>query len=133
MALLIPVSWGELFDKITILEIKSARIHDPAKLKNIRHELDVLADLVRRSDRAQTGADHDALMELIRELGAINETLWEIEDAIRECEHRKDFGLRFLELARSVYKNNDRRAALKHRINRLLGSDLVEEKSYREY
>ena len=133
MALLIPVSWGELFDKITILEIKCARMHDPAKLKNVRNELDLLTDLVSRSETLQTGAEKDALQELIGQLAAINETLWEIEDAIRDCERHRDFGSRFLELARAVYQNNDRRAALKHRINKLLGSDLIEEKSYREY
>ena len=119
---------GELIDKITILEIKKERIGDAAKLANVRTELDVL-NRTRDGGLSPSGE----LEKLTAELRAVNETLWEVEDQIRECERAKDFGGRFVELARSVYRNNDRRAALKRRINELLGSRLVEEKSYAPY
>lgn len=128
MSLLIPVSWGELLDKITILQIKSERMTDAAKLANVRHELQLLAGV-----RDGQGLRPDGLAELVAELRAVNEKLWAIEDAIRECERHQDFGERFVELARSVYFSNDRRAALKYRINRLMGSPVVEEKSYAAY
>lgn len=123
MTLLAPVSWGELIDKITILEIKAARIADAAKLANIRRELQALI--------AVRDAQGTAPAALVAELGQVNEQLWDIEDRIRECEQRGDFGAAFIELARSVYKTNDRRAALKRKINDAMGSELVEEKSYR--
>lgn len=123
MTLLAPVSWGELVDKITILEIKAARIADPAKLANIRHELQALTQV-----RDAKGIAPPAL---VSELRRVNEQLWDIEDLIRECEERGDFGPAFVALARSVYKTNDRRAALKRQINDAMGSELVEEKSYR--
>src|SRR3989338_11161562 len=97
-----PVSAGELFDKISILEIKLQRIPDPQKLQNIRTELAVL----QQSLSAHIHLTPE-LEQQMTELKGINETLWEIEDAIRECERKKDFGPRFIELARSVYKNND--------------------------
>lgn len=128
MVVKIPVSWGELFDKMTILEIKQARIDDPQKRANIDRELDALRDVYR--DSALPG---DPLRELINELRRTNEALWEIEDDIRNCERNKDFSDRFIELARSVYRTNDKRADLKLRINRLLGSELIEEKSYEAY
>jgi hypothetical protein len=128
MVVKIPVSWGELFDKLTILEIKQARIDDPQKLANIDRELEALRDVY--SDSALPGAP---LQELIDELRCTNEALWEIEDDIRNCERHKDFSDRFIELARSVYRTNDKRADLKLRINRLLGSELIEEKSYEAY
>ena len=128
MVVKIPVSWGELFDKLTILEIKQARIGDPQKLENIGRELETLRDVCRR--RTLPGA---SLQDLIEELRRTNEALWEIEDDIRGCERRKDFSARFIELARSVYKTNDRRADLKRKINHLLGSELIEEKSYEAY
>jgi len=131
MALLIPVSWGELLDKMSILEIKFARISDGAKRRNIGHELRLLGEVV---DNANLPGTVDLeLIALKEDLRRVNEALWDIEDAIRQCESSDDFGPRFVELARSVYKKNDRRAALKLRINHLLGSDLVEEKSYRPY
>lgn len=123
----IPVSWGELIDKLTILEIKSAKIDDRQKLQNIRKELELL--------RAQLDAlpRPDAVHPLIAELKLVNESLWQIEDKIRELEASSRFDDEFVELARSVYKTNDRRASLKRRINEVLGSDLVEEKSYAHY
>jgi hypothetical protein len=123
MTPVVPVSWGELIDKITILEIKAARIADADKRANVARELAALT--------AVRGPLSDSLADLTHELRQVNEALWTIEDDIRECEMRGDFGPRFIELARSVYKRNDRRAALKRRINELLGSELVEEKSYK--
>lgn len=128
MELLIPVSPGELLDKLTILEIKLGRMADEAKLVNVRREHERLSRAWRESDF--DGKDVDGLRERLRE---VNEVLWDIEDAIREEERRKLFGERFVELARSVYLRNDERAAIKRRINLALGSQLVEEKSYREY
>jgi len=124
----VEIAPGELIDKMTILEIKLERIADEAKRRNVAIELDVL-----RQARDATLEASDALAELTARLKAINEQLWDIEDDIRDCERDKDFGPRFVELARSVYKSNDRRAALKREINELLGSQLVEEKSYAEY
>ena len=124
----VPVSFGEVLDKITILEIKSERIDDPAKLENIRRELDALNRVWN-----STLSDPDRVHEQRRQLKAINEELWEIEDAIREQEAAGDFGERFIELARSVYITNDKRAAVKKEVNLALGSTLVEEKSYRDY
>jgi hypothetical protein len=124
----IAMAPGELLDKITILEIKSARISDPAKLANVRAELAVLTTT---RDRALLLAQ--GVTPLVAELRAVNEALWEVEDAIRLCERGGDFGPHFVELARSVYRHNDRRAALKRRINELLGSPLVEEKDYTAY
>lgn len=128
MSLLIPVSWGELLDKITILQIKSERMTDPAKLANVRGELELLEGV---RDRQGTGPD--GLAGLLADLRTVNERLWEIEDAIRDCERRRDFGERFIELARAVYFTNDRRAELKYRINGLMGSQVIEEKSYTSY
>jgi hypothetical protein len=124
----IPVAIGELADKITVLEIKAERIADAVKLKNVRAELDLL-----RAVWQQRGGRGPVLDELIRELKKTNESLWVIEDDIRECEHRQDFGPRFIELARAVYRNNDERALLKRKINELTGSSIIEEKSYSGY
>jgi len=132
MTIQVPVSWGELIDKIAILEIKSERISDAAKLVNVRTELAALAGV----RDANLPSDKKALADLATltaDIKKVNEALWEIEDDIRDCERDKDFGPRFVELARSVYKTNDRRAALKRDINTLLGSELVEEKSYQSY
>jgi hypothetical protein len=123
-----PVSVGELIDKIAILEIKTERIRDVAKLDNVRKELAALAAV-----RDAGGPLSPSVAEAAAELKRVNETLWEIEDDIRACERQEDFGPRFVELARGVYLNNDRRAALKRRINELTGSDLIEEKSYATY
>lgn len=123
----VPVSWGELIDKITILEIKSERISDSAKLGNVRRELDLLTSkLGARAGQSDVSRIKDALR-------SVNGALWEIEDEIRACENAGDFGTRFVELARSVYITNDKRADLKRELNTVLGSDLVEEKSYQAY
>lgn len=125
--ILVPISPGELLDKITILRIKAARIGAPDKLANVRLELDLLQKTWQAScGGADVGADERALQ-------AVNERLWDIEDRIREKEARKAFDAQFIELARSVYIENDQRAALKKRINLALGSRLVEEKSYQDY
>jgi hypothetical protein len=124
----VPVSAGELLDKVTILRIKSQRISDPAKLENVRVELAALEELWQNSPygAADVAADIEALQR-------VNERLWVIEDDIREQERRKDFGAEFVRLARAVYFENDERAAIKRRINLKLGSRIVEEKSYAAY
>jgi hypothetical protein len=119
-----PISWGELIDKLTILELKAARLSDPAALANVRRELAALAPL-----EAAAGADA-RLPALRAALMGVNAALWDIEDRIREREAAADFGAAFVELARAVYRQNDRRAALKRQISLALGSDLIEEKSY---
>ena len=126
MHLTAPVSPGEFLDKTTILEIKLARIPDADKRANVARELDLLRAEWARSRFAQ--ADVEAQVAQLRE---VNEALWEIEDRIREKEAAQDFGAEFVELARAVYRTNDRRAAIKRAINLALRSDLVEEKSYR--
>lgn len=128
MELLIPVSPGELLDKLTILEIKLERIHDETKLSNVRREHELLARVWRES-----GLGDDEVARLRQRLREANEALWDIEDAIRDEERKKRFGDRFIELARSVYQRNDERAALKRRVNEALGSEIMEEKSYRDY
>ncbi len=124
----VEVSAGELLDKITILRIKSERVTDAPKLRNIRAELSSL-----EQTRAEALPDSPPLTELVAQLRAVNEALWKIEDDIRACERTGDFGPGFVELARSVYHNNDRRSQLKRRINELLVSRLVEEKDYTSY
>ncbi len=126
--LLVPVSPGELIDKITILEIKSQRMTDAAKLHNVRTELAMLNDTWRASPFSATdiGAEWSGLRE-------VNAKLWDIEDDIRDKERAGEFDARFIELARAVYVTNDERAAIKRRINTKLGSVLVEEKSYADY
>jgi hypothetical protein len=128
MAIMTPVSWGELLDKITILEIKQRRISDPGKLENVERELSALNGVV-----AEQGALHSDAPATIDALRDVNEQLWDIEDEIRDWERKNDFGPRFVELARAVYHTNDKRAALKRKLNDLLGSELVEEKSYQPY
>lgn len=125
MPLLVPISVGELLDKISILEIKAEAIGDPAKHANVMHELAAL-DAVRQGEVAAL-PELDALYS---ELQSVNRQLWRIEDDIRAIERTGLFDERFIELARSVYRNNDERAALKRRINQLTGSEIVEEKSY---
>jgi len=124
----VPVSPGELLDKITILRIKVQRMTDPMKLSNVRLELEALEQIWSSS----AYADIDVESEL-GTLLAVNERLWSIEDDIRDKERAKDFGAEFIRLARAVYMENDERAAIKRRLNLKLGSALVEEKSYREY
>ena len=126
--LLVPLSPGELLDKITILRIKVARIQDAAKLANVKRELSLLEKTWKESGAAA----HDVALDE-RALENVNERLWDIEDRIREKEARQTFDRDFIELARAVYICNDERAAIKKRINVQLGSSLVEEKSYKQY
>ena len=124
----VPVSPGELLDKITILRIKSARMTDPKKLANVRRELEALEETWRSSPYAA--------VDIEGELGAllqVNERLWTIEDDIRDKERVGTFDADFIRLARAVYVENDERAAIKKRVNLKLGSTLVEEKSYAHY
>ena len=125
---LVPVSPGELLDKITILRIKAARIADPTKLANVRLELDLLERTWRESGCAEAVLPGDE-----RALHQVNERLWDIEDRIRAKESTQSFDAEFIELARAVYLANDERAAIKRRINVALGSRIVEEKSYVAY
>ncbi len=124
----VPLSPGELIDKITILQIKSERIADPEKLPRVRSELAML-----EKARAQGLVNSEELTKLTAELKAVNERLWQVEDDIRGCESAGDFGPRFTELARSVYRHNDARAALKSKINQLLHSPIAEQKEYSAY
>lgn len=126
--ILIPISPGELLDKITILEIKSERIDSAEKKANVDKELGMLNQVWN-----DAVTEDDALVKMRSELKSINENLWEIEDDIRDEERDKRFGERFIELARSVYVTNDQRADAKKRINLHLKSDIVEEKSYQDY
>jgi hypothetical protein len=123
-----PVSVGELIDRITILEIKAARFTDIAKRANVETELRALC-----TRRDQAIANSPQLDRLTAELKAVNERLWDLEDSIRECERRAEFGPHFVAVARGIYRSNDERAALKRRISVALGSDLIEEKSYEPY
>src|ERR1700727_2338006 len=124
----VPISPGELLDKITILRIKAQRMSDPAKLSNVRLELRTLEETWGASPHAKVdiGADIDSL-------SLVNERLWVIEDDIRDKERAQAFDSEFIRLARAVYFENDERAAIKRRINLKLGSTIVEEKSYAEY
>ena len=124
----VPLSPGELLDKITILRIKSQRMSDPAKVSNVRVELHALEQTWDESaySKADIEADISALMK-------VNERLWVIEDDIRDKERAQAFDAEFIRLARAVYVENDERAAIKRRINTTLGSALIEEKSYRDY
>jgi hypothetical protein len=124
----VPISPGELIDKITILEIKAANISDAVKLANVKVELQLLEDTWRNSGYA--GSNIDAEWQRLRE---INKKLWDIEDAIRDKERERKFDQEFIELARAVYITNDERAAVKKQINTKLGSKIVEEKSYAKY
>jgi hypothetical protein len=126
--ILVPVSPGELLDKITILRIKVARIQDAAKLANVKLELSLLEKIWQDSGAAA----HDVALDE-RALENVNGRLWDIEDRIRDKEAHQTFDREFIELARAVYICNDERAALKKRINLQLGSRLIEEKSYKQY
>ena len=122
---MVPVSWGELLDKITILQIKQERLTDDTKRANVTTELTALS--------AVAGAAMLEVAALLADLKKVNEALWEIEDQIRDKERDQAFDATFIQLARAVYVTNDRRADLKREINRQLGSALVEEKSYSPY
>jgi len=127
MAILTPISAGELVDKLTILRVKAERI-GADKRANVLHELSLLESV------AEQEIPHDErIAALTAELTAVNAALWDIEDGKRDCERRGDFGPGFVALARAVYRENDRRAAIKRAINEAAGSDIVEEKSYAPY
>ena len=128
MSIQAEVSIGEFLDKLTILQIKSDRITDRMKLENINKELQALLDTWSNSPYADSDVDQE-----LNELRRVNETLWDIEDDIREQESKNAFDDRFIELARAVYQTNDKRADIKKRLNLKLGSDLIEEKSYSDY
>jgi hypothetical protein len=125
---LVPVSWGELIDKITILEIKSERIRSEASLHNIRAELSQLEAVA-----ASVLAQDERVRSARRNLKQLNETLWDVEDRIRAKERDQQFDQEFIGLARSVYKTNDSRSAIKREINAHTASPLVEEKQYTAY
>ena len=124
----VPISPGELLDKITILRIKSERMSDPVKVSNVRLELRTLEETWSASAYAKIDIDSE-----IKALLRVNERLWVIEDDIRDKERTQAFDAEFIRLARAVYFENDERAAIKRRINTTLGSSIVEEKSYRDY
>ena len=125
---LIPISWGELFDKITILQIKLENLKDKNALKNVKIEYDELFKIYENNFRVDANAKR-----LLADLKTINKTLWNIEDDIRDKERHKTFDEEFIELARSVYITNDERARIKRNINNSFGSQLIEEKSYSDY
>ncbi len=125
---LVPVSWGELIDKITILEIKQERLRTPAARANATHELSLL-----RAVAAELGEAPSGLAVLRGELAEVNRQLWDIEDAIRRKEASRTFDAEFIDLARAVYRGNDARSRIKRDINELLGSDIIEEKQYVDY
>jgi hypothetical protein len=124
----VPLSWGELFDKLTILEIKSERMTDAERVKNVRKELAALMKLVDRLENPPR-----KLKALRAALRGINAELWRIEDDIRAKEDQQAFDGEFVALARAVYRTNDERARIKREINLLLASALIEEKQYRDY
>lgn len=124
----VPVSPGEVLDKITILEIKAERISDAGKVANVKRELELLS-----ASWLEAVDQDDTISRIHAQLKAINETLWEIEDDIRDKERAREFDQVFIELARSVYVTNDQRANAKKELNTYLGSEIVEEKSYQDY
>ena len=126
--ILIPISPGELLDKITILQIKSERITDATKVANVKTELGMLEQVW-----SEAVSDDEQIRALKRELKSVNEALWEIEDDIRDEERNRRFGERFIELARAVYVTNDERGNAKKKVNLHLNSSIVEEKSYQDY
>lgn len=121
----LPVAWGEVFDKLTILEIKLLMLHDEARRANVARERDAIEAVVGVRQRFPA-----ALEALVDALRRINLELWDIEEGKRACERSQQFDARFIALARSVYLKNDQRARIKRQINLLLGSGLVEEKSH---
>lgn len=124
----VPVSWGEVLDKLTILRIKSKKITNLEKKANVDTELAALEEIVE-----DYGVMSDELRQMVADLAHVNSVLWDIEDRIRVCERDAQFDSVFVALARSVYKTNDERAAIKRRINVFLQSGFVEEKSYQDY
>ena len=130
--LLVPVSTGELVDKITILEIKKSKIKQPEALKNVSTELELLQDILSSFSQSLSKAENDKNNEIKRDLEKINLQLWNVEDALRSHESKQYFGPEFIKLARSVYILNDQRAQLKRSINILCNSSLIEEKAIPE-
>lgn len=128
MTIKVELSYGEMLDKITILQIKSERMTDAAKVANVTKELNLLTGLWKSDEKSSVD-----IKEEIASLKKINEVLWEIEDNIRDKERAKEFDEKFIELARAVYVTNDQRAEIKRIINSKLGSELIEEKSYTDY
>ena len=128
MTIKVELSYGEMLDKITILQIKSERMTDAAKVANVTKELNLLNDLWKSDEKSAID-----ITEEFAGLKKINEALWDIEDDIRDKERAKEFDEKFIELARSVYFTNDKRAEIKREINMKLGSELIEEKSYSDY
>lgn len=125
---LLPVAWGEVFDKLTILDIKLEKLTDPVKIASVKHERMEIAKVVGDISRFPP-----ELHELTKQLKEINNGLWDVEDGKRDSERRQCFDEDFIQLARKVYFDNDRRALVKRQINSLLGSAIVEEKSYQAY
>ena len=128
MSIKIQISPGELIDKFTILDIKLNRIKEKKKTQNIRKEHKILKRQIEKNLPKSK-----RLSALISKLKTINKTLWDIEDQIRVCERKQDFEKKFIKLARSVYQKNDLRSSYKREINKLLGSEIIEEKSYESY
>ena len=124
----LPVAWGEVFDKLTILQIKAEKLQDAAKLANVNKERQEIEKVV--GDLARFPAGLPALVQALKD---INAQLWDVEDGKRDCERRQCFDDSFVQLARQVYFGNDQRAVIKRQLNELLGSALVEEKSYKAY
>ena len=124
----ISISWGELFDKITILQIKLENLHSKSALKNVKLEHDQLCKIYDSNF-----LEHENARRLMHDLKKINQKLWDIEDKIRDKERSKIFDQEFIELARKVYFTNDERSRIKRNINEIFGSELIEEKSYAHY
>lgn len=124
MKVQVPISLGELFDKVSILEIKMENIGDPRKIINVRDEREKLYAIV-----GNFPIDQKLYIDLLN----VNKKIWEVEDNIRECERNKNFGKKFIELARSIYYMNDERSRIKKEINLRYGSEIIEEKSYKSY
>lgn len=124
----LPVAWGEVFDKLTILQIKAEKLSDAGKRTNVEKERDAITEVVGDMERFPT-----ELPALVQSLKEINAQLWDVEDGKRDCERRQCFDDSFVQLARQVYFGNDKRAVIKRQINELLGSALLEEKSYQAY
>lgn len=127
MNILAPISLGELLDKISILKIKLVEIKDADKIQNIQHELDSL-ELILASQASVVD-----VTDCINQLYEVNYKIWHCEDRIRDCERRKDFDQQFITTAREIYRYNDQRSAIKKKINIQLGSNIIEEKSYKDY
>ena len=126
--IIIPVSSGELIDKISILKIKKKKIFNKSKLKNINNELSLLNEIYKNNFK-----NNKKLLLYEKKLIKINKKLWDIEDKIRFLESKKNFNQQFIDLARAIYINNDKRSEIKKKINKLTGSRLIEEKSYKSY